>query len=107
MQLVNANLSMYAALYFGTTRSEYRICDPNNMQIGNTPEPFAGQRFCIDSGRTPLPTDSQGQQYCPYPANDGYTTEQYSIWGVLEATSEGADATLVKGWSDWNNAMWP
>ena len=72
-----------------------------------TNEQYAGQRFCIDDGRTALPVDSKGQPYCPYPANDGYTTEQYSIWGVLAATQLGADPALVKTWSDWNDQMWP
>ena len=103
---VNGSIALYNSLYANTLRSQYRICDPSNLQMG-TNEQYAGQRFCIDDGRTALPVDSKGQPYCPYPANDGYTTEQYSIWGVLAATQLGADPALVKTWSDWNDQMWP
>lgn len=103
---VNGSIALYDSLYADTMRSQYRICDPSNTQMG-TAEQFAGQRFCIDSGRTPLPTDSQGHPYCPYPANDGYTTEQYSVWGVMAATQLGGDPALIKTWSDWNDRIWP
>jgi hypothetical protein len=103
---VNGSIALYNSLFSNTMRSQYRICDPTNTQMG-TPEQFAGQRFCIDAGRTPLPTDSKGMPYCPYPSNVGYTTQQYSFWGVMAAQQLGADAGLVKVWSDWNNQMWP
>jgi cytochrome c553 len=106
VQFVNAMISAYGTLFFATSRSQYRICDPNNMQLGG-PEQYAGQRFCSDASRTPLPIDGQGQPYCPPPSNDGYTTEQYSVWGVIAATKLGADAGRVKNWSDWNDRMWP
>ncbi len=97
---------MYDSMFTSTTRSQYRICDPSNVTMG-TAEQFAGQRFCIDAARTALPLDSQGRQYCPYPANDGYTTAQYSVWGLLQAKKIGADATLVQAWSAWVDSMWP
>ena len=103
---VNGSIALYNSLYASTTRAQYRICDPSNMQMG-TAEQFAGQRFCIDAGRTALPTDSKGRPYCYYPANDGFTTQQYSAWGLLEAKQLGADASLVKTWSDWVDKMWP
>ena len=103
---VNGSIALYNSLYANTMRSQYRICDPTNMQMG-TNEQYAGQRFCIDAGRVPLPLDSNGLPYCPYPSNDGYTTEQYSIWGVMAATQLGADAGLIKTWSTWNDQMWP
>ena len=103
---VNSSIALYNSLYSTTTRSQYRICDPSNMQMG-TSEQYAGQRFCIDTGRTSLPTDSNGKPYCLYPANDGFTTEQFSIWGVMTATQLGADAGLLKTWSNWNDQMWP
>jgi hypothetical protein len=102
---LNGTVSNYASLYFNTTPNEYRICDPNNMSMGG-PEQYAGMRFCIDASRTPLPI-ANGKPYCPYPANDGYTTEQYSVWGAMEAMNEGADPTLVQNWVTWNNLMWP
>ena len=103
---VNGSIALYNSLYASTLRSQYRICDPNNVQMG-TNEQFAGQRFCIDAGRTALPLDSKGRPYCYYPANDGFTTEQFSIWGVMAATALGADAGLIKTWSTWNDQMWP
>ena len=103
---VNGSMALYNSLYSSTKRSQYRICDPNNMQMG-TNEQFAGQRFCIDAGRTPLPLDSKGKPYCYYPSNDGFTTQQYSAWGVLAATQLGADAGLIKTWSTWIDQMWP
>ena len=106
LALVNGMVSNYDELFTSTTRDQYRICDPDNMQLGN-PESYAGQRFCIDAARTPLPLDAQSQPYCPYPSDNGYTTAQYSLWGVLAATQVGADAQLVKRWSDWNDRMWP
>jgi hypothetical protein len=106
LSFVTGMLSSYDTLFTNTTRGEYRICDPNNKQLGN-PEPFAGQRFCIDAMRTPLPLDSQSLPYCPYPSDSGYTTEQYSVWGVMAATALGVDNGLVKRWSDWTTRMWP
>jgi hypothetical protein len=106
VQFLNASIAAYGALYFGTTPGQFRVCDPSNMQMG-TAEEYAGMRFCIDASRTPLPTDSNGKPYCPYPSNDGYTTEQFSVWGVTEATNEGADPGLVQSWNAWNNVMWP
>jgi hypothetical protein len=106
VQFLNASIAAYGALYFGTKPGQYRVCDPSNMQMG-TAEEHAGMRFCIDASRTALPTDSNGKPYCPYPANDGYTTEQFSVWGVTEATNEGADPSLVQSWNTWNNVMWP
>ena len=103
---VNGSIALYNSLYTSTTRSQYRICDPNNTQMGIA-EQFAGQRFCIDAGRTPLPIDGQGHPYCWYPSNDGFTTEQQSVWGVMESTIIGADPGLVKAWSDWIDRMWP
>jgi len=103
---VNGSIALYNSLYASTMRSQYRICDPSNMQMG-TNEQYAGQRFCIDQGKTPLPLDSKGRPYCPYPANVGITTEQYSAWGIYEAQQIGADAALVKTWSDWVSEMWP
>jgi hypothetical protein len=103
---VNGSIALYNSLYASTVRSQYRICDPNNTQMG-TAEQFAGQRFCIDAGKTPLPTDSKGRPYCPYPANDGYTTQQYSVWGVMQAQQLGADPALIETWSDWVTLMWP
>ncbi len=106
LKFVNAALSAYAALYFDTSPSQYRICDPSNTQMG-TPEQFAGQRFCIDASRTDLPTDSKGHPYCPYPSNVGYTTEQFSVWGVIIGTQLGADPDRLRRWSAWNDRMWP
>jgi hypothetical protein len=109
---LNGTIANYASMFFNTTPTTpsppapYRVCDPTNMSMGE-PEQYAGQRFCIDASRTPLPTDSNGKPYCPYPANDGYTTEQYSVWGAMEAGNEGADPTLVQDWVNWNNVMWP
>ena len=103
---VNGSIALYNSLYANTLRSQYRICDPTNMQMG-TNEQYAGQRFCIDQGKTPLPMDSKGRPYCPYPSNVGITTEQYSAWGVYEAQQIGADPGLVKTWSDWVAQMWP
>jgi len=106
LSFVNGMLSSYDALFTSTMRSEYRICDPTNMQLGDS-ELYAGQRFCIDAARTPLPLDAQSLPYCPYPADSGYTTEQFSVWGVMAATQLGADPSLVQRWSDWNDRMWP
>ncbi len=106
LMFVNAALSAYAAMYFATSPSQYRICDPNNMQLG-VPEPFAGQRFCVDAARTPLPVDAKGRPYCLYPSNVGLTTGQFSIWGVRMATQLGASPMLVQLWSAWNDRMWP
>jgi hypothetical protein len=106
LEFVNGFVSSYDALFTGTSRSSYRICDPSNMQWGE-PEQYAGTRFCIDAARTPLPLDAQGQPYCPYPADDGYTTEQYSVWGVMAARQLGVDPTLVQRWSNWNDLLWP
>jgi hypothetical protein len=105
LALVNASIAEYGAMFFGTSPGQYRICDPNNMQMG-TNEPYAGQRFCSDAARTPLPNDSNGQPYCPYPSNDGFTTEQFSVYGVIAATKLGADPSLVQSWSAWNDKMW-
>jgi hypothetical protein len=106
VMLVNATLSAYAALFFDTSPSQYRICDPTNIQMG-VPEPYAGQRFCSDAARTALPVDSKGRPYCLYPANVGLTTEQFSFWGVMMGTQLGANAALVQRWSAWNDRMWP
>ncbi len=103
---LNASISMYADLYFNTTPGQYRVCDPSNMQMG-TAEQFAGMRFCVDAARSPLPTDSQGHPYCPYPSNDGYTTQQFDAWGLLEGAREGADSALMQRWSNWDAQMWP
>jgi hypothetical protein len=102
---LNASIAAYGGLYFNTKPSEYRVCDPNNMTMGG-PEQYAGQRFCVDASRSPLPV-ANGKPYCPYPANDGYTTAQYSVWGATEAINEGADPSLVANWVTWNNLMWP
>ncbi len=106
LQFVNAMISSYDDLFTGTTRNQYRICDPNNMQLG-VMEPFSGMRFCIDAARTPLPVGADGVPYCPYPSETGFTTEQYSVWGAAAASALGADVGLVKRWSDWNDRMWP
>jgi hypothetical protein len=106
LTFVNGSIALYNSLYANTTRGQYRICDPNNTQMGIA-EQFAGQRFCIDAGRTPLPVDGQGRPYCWFPSNDGFTTEQQSVWGVMESTRIGADPGLVKTWSDWIDRMWP
>ena len=106
LQFVNGCIASYDALFGNTARSEYRICDPSNMALGGA-EQYSGMRFCIDATRTPLPLDADGKPYCPYPAANGYTTEQYSVWGVIAATQLGADAALVNRWSDWNDRMWP
>jgi hypothetical protein len=106
LMFVNGMISNYDALYTGTTRSQYRVCDPTNLVLGG-PEQYSGMRFCIDAARTPLPLDSNAQPYCPYPADNGFTTEQYSVWGALAARQLGADAALVQRWSDWNDRMWP
>jgi hypothetical protein len=103
---VNGMLSSYDTLFTGTARSQYRLCDPNNTQLGG-PEPSSGMRFCIDAARTPLPIGADGLPYCPYPADNGFTTEQYSVWGAGAASRQGADASLVQRWSDWNDRMWP
>jgi hypothetical protein len=87
LQFLNGSIAAYGQMYFGTTPSEYRVCDPNNMSMGG-PEQYAGMRFCVDS-------------------SDGYTTQQYSAWGVIEATNEGADPTLVQSYDTWNKVMWP
>jgi hypothetical protein len=105
LQFLDGSIAVYGALYFGTTPGQYRVCDPNNTQMGG-PEQYAGMRFCIDGSRTPLPTDSHGKPYCPYPSNAGYTTEQFSVWGALEAANEGADSSLVQSWNAWNDVMW-
>jgi hypothetical protein len=105
LMFVNAALSAYGALFFDTAPSQYRICDPNNMQMG-VAEPFAGQRFCSDAARTALPVDAKGRPYCIYPSNVGLTTEQFSVWGVTMATQLGANPTLVQSWSTWNDKMW-
>jgi hypothetical protein len=106
LTFVNGSIAAYGSMFFNTTPGEYRICDPTNMQLG-TNELYAGQRFCIDAARTPLPTDSNGQPYVYYPSNVGFTTEQFSVYGVIAATKAGADPTLVQQWSNWNNTMWP
>ncbi|HXK16465.1 MAG TPA: hypothetical protein VNG33_01575, partial [Polyangiaceae bacterium] len=103
---VNGSIALYNSLYANTMRSQYRICDPNNMQMG-TNEQFAGQRFCIEAARVPLPLDAQGHPYCYYPANDGFTTSQFSVWGIMAATQLGADPGLIKTWSTWVDQMWP
>jgi hypothetical protein len=103
---VNATVSLYSAFFAETTRDQYRICDPNNTSMG-VPEPFAGQRFCVDKTRTPLPKDGNGQPYCYYPSNGTFTTEQFNSWGLMAATQLGADPTLVKPWADWSARMWP
>jgi len=103
---VNGMLSSYDAMFTSTTRSEYRICDPTNTQLGQ-PEPYAGQRFCIDAARTPLPLDASSLPYCRYPSNSGYTTEQFSVWGVMAAAELGADPNLIQTWSAWNDRIWP
>jgi hypothetical protein len=105
LTLVNAAIAEYGTMFFGTSPGQYRICDPTNMQMG-TNEQYAGQRFCSDAARRALPNDSNGQPYCPYPANDGFTTEQFSVYGVIAATKLGADPTLVQAWSAWNDKMW-
>jgi hypothetical protein len=64
-------------------------------------------RFCIDAARTPLPLGADGVPYCPYPADNGFTTEQYSVWGAGAAALLGADAALVQRWSGWNDRVWP
>ncbi len=106
VMFVNAALSAYAVMFFDTSPSQYRICDATNVQMGS-PEPYAGQRFCADAARTPLPLDSKGRPYCIYPANVGLTTEQFSVWGVMMATQLGANPALVQHWSAWNDRMWP
>jgi hypothetical protein len=105
LTLVNASIAEYGAMFFGTSPGQYRICDPNNMQMGIN-EQYAGQRFCSDAARTPLATDSSGQPRCPYPANDGFTTEQFSVYGVIAAAKLGTDPALVQAWSAWNDKMW-
>lgn len=106
LSFVNASLASYLALFAETTRDQYRVCDPNDLQLGG-PEPFAGMRFCIDAGRTPLPLGKDGQPYCPYPVGNGFTTAQYSVWGAGAARDLGADAGLVGRWSEWNDRIWP
>ena len=103
---VNGTLASYDSLFAATTRDQYRVCDPNNTQLGS-PESFSGMRFCIDAARTPLPVDKGGMPYCLYPSENGFTTEQYSVWGAAAASALGADAALVKQWSDWNDRIWP
>ncbi len=41
---VNGMLSSYDTLFTGTARSQYRLCDPNNTQLGG-PEPSSGMRI--------------------------------------------------------------
>jgi hypothetical protein len=106
LTFVNGAIALYNSLYADTLRSQYRICDPNNVQMG-TNEQFAGQRFCIEADRVALPVDDQGRPYCYYPANSGFTTSQFSVWGILQATELGADPALVKTWSAWVDQMWP
>ena len=103
---VNGVISQYTTFFGMTKRSDYRLCDPSNTSMG-TPEPFAGQRFCLDKAKTPLPKDAQGQRYCYYPANSTYTTEQFNTWGLLSAAKMGADPALIKPWADWSARVWP
>ncbi len=103
--LLNAHINLYNSLYSATDPKAYRRCDPSNMSLG-VPEQKSGQRFCADPTRTPFPLNEQGQEYLPF-SFDGWTTQQYSMWGVKMATQAGADAARVKVWSDWNARMWP
>jgi hypothetical protein len=99
LQFVNGMISHFNQLFADTVPSDYTPCTSATQ--------FDGQRFCIDTTRTALPKDAKGQTICGYPANSTYTTEQYSVFGVLAATQAGADAALVKRWSDWNDRIWP
>ncbi len=99
LMFVNAMISHYNQMFADTVLSQYTLCTAANT--------FDGQRYCIDAARTPLPKDSKGQTMCGYPANSSFTTAQYSVFGVMAATQAGADAALVKRWSDWNDRTWP
>lgn len=105
MLLFNAHIQLYNSLYSDTDPAKYRRCDPSNMSLG-VPEQKSGQRFCADQTRTPFPLNDKGQEYLPF-SFDGWTTQQYSFWGVKMATLLQADAARVKVWSDWNERMWP
>jgi hypothetical protein len=103
---INGVISQYTTFFGMTKRSDYRLCDASNTSMG-VPEPFAGQRFCLDKAKTPLPKDAQGQPYCYYPSNSTYTTEQFNSWGLLSAAKLGADPALIKPWADWSASVWP
>ncbi len=105
LMLVNGTMALYNELYASTDPALYRRCDPNNTSLG-APEQKSGFRFCVDSARTPFPLNDQGQEYLPW-SWDGWTTEQYSVWGAQTAAALGADPARVQAWSDWNALVWP
>lgn len=103
--LLSAHVQLYNSLYSQTDPAAYRRCDPSNLSLG-VPEHKSGQRFCADAKRTPFPLNDQGEEYLPF-SFDGWTTQQYSMWGARMAGQVGVDPARVKVWSDWNARMWP
>jgi hypothetical protein len=103
--IVNGSVALYNELYASSDPAAYRRCDPNNTSLG-MPEQKSGFRFCVDTARTPFPLDDQQREYLPH-SWDGWTTQQYSFWGVQMASALGADEARLQVWSDWNALVWP
>jgi len=116
VKVLNGSLFAYNKLYSLMERAPYRTCDPTNSTIGTRDghgEDWAGQRFCADRSRTPLPMgggpgqDNQGYPGLYLPYDYKWTTEQYIAWGIIAAPKAGADAARVKVMADWYARMWP
>jgi len=102
---LNGYIANFNADFGSTTRSQYRICDPNAKFPGDpVTEPFSTRRFCIDTKRIPLPLNSStGEPTLAYPL----TTLGLLQWGLVQSTKLGAEPKRLKAYSDWIDKIWP
>ncbi|WP_417354964.1 hypothetical protein [Gallaecimonas pentaromativorans] len=105
LKVVNGAINQFNSLYADTKAEDWRRCDPNNTQLGES-EPIAGFRYCLDSARTPLGVRSDGSRYM-HTTSYGITTEQIEQYGLWRATAMGADPVRLGIWQGWIDAMWP
>jgi hypothetical protein len=66
-----------------------------------TPPTRSALRKRLLGQKARLLTNGPTYPYVLYPSNDGFNTEQFSVYGVIAATKLGADPTLVQQWSKW------